>query len=516
MGLAATLSKLIPRRGPDPLGVVPFDRLLSAWEHRCREFPIGKNRPSTARHTAVLVTPWLGAPVSFFNLEIARMLAANGHRVTVIWDGANVVGNAGNPDEVEGLRKILDQLDDCFEIRDLSQIAPHTVDPGADEAEARRVVAEIGVWRTRGESRAGEYTERHEASIATLLAHIGRVRALLADLRPDHLLIPGGVWGVSALYVAAAERAKVSFTTYDSGTHMLIVCADGIAAHQADIPRAFALSEKLLRTLPEARGKFIAWSRRELDARVRGGGNYITFQNGAATGRQDGDSNVLVPLNLRWDSAALGRQRLFSSVKEWVSEIVQWAARDLQARVCFRQHPIERHQPWRSSDNLASIVAAANRAGDRVRFVAAADPVNTYDLLPTVRAVLPFTSSMGVEAGMLGLPVITSTRSYYEHFRFATRSESAAEYFEQISRAIRGELVAPVGADEDAALVYFLTQHCNLMPSHFNATPMDFLDWVKEPPDELWAREDTSDLRSALLGGEPLAFVRLRRFAAAS
>ncbi len=516
MGLAATFSKLLPRRAADPLGAVPFAQLAAAWERRCRAFPIRAEAATTGRRVAVLVTPWLGTPVSFFNLEIARMHAERGDQVCVIWDGASVVGNAVNAEEVAALRAALDRLPAGFEIIDVAGLTPLAADPATDEEEARRVVAEIGIWRTRGEANASEFTQRHEGSVATLIMHIGRVRRLVAESRLDWLLIPGGVWGVSGLYVAAAQRAGVRFTTYDSGTHMLIACQDGIAAHQADIPRAFELAAEFLRERSGARQRFIDWSRAELDARMRGGGNYTTFQAGAATGRQAGDSNVLVPLNLRWDSAALGRQRLFSSVQEWVTAIVRWAAEDPQARVCLRQHPIERHTPWRSSDDLGRIVADANTAGERVRFVAAAESVNTYDLLPTVRAMLPFTSSMGVEAGMLGLPVITASRNYYEHFRFATRGETVADYFEKISRAIRGELAPPAGAEEDAALVYHLTQHCNLMPSNFNAAPADFLKWVELPPEQLWAQPDTADLRTALLGGEPLSFVRLRRFAEAA
>jgi hypothetical protein len=249
---------------------------------------------------------------------------------------------------------------------------------------------------------------------------------------------------------------------------------------------------------------------------MQGRGNYTSFQAVAATGTSAGDPNVFVPLNLRWDSAALGRERLFPSVKEWVTAIVRWAATEPLARVCIRQHPVERHKAFRTSDDIGALIREINTAGDRVRFVAADDPVNSYDLLGKVRALLPYASSMATEAPMLGIPVITSAHNYYESFSFVNRAESPEHYFELVSRAIRGELSVAESDRDLAAVVYCLVQHCNIMPTGFTATPTAFLEWVKVPPDELWQRPEVQDLHRALRTGQPLAFIRAQRFASAA
>lgn len=117
---------------------------------------------------------------------------------------------------------------------------------------------------------------------------------------------------------------------------------------------------------------------------------------------------------------------------------------------------------------------------------------------------------------MLGIPVVTSAKNYYETFRFASRAETPGQYFQLIGQAIRGELTVTPEASEDAALVYYLTQHCNFLLTVFTAEATEFLEWAKLPPAELWGRPDTLDLKRAILTGEPLASIRFARFLAES
>jgi hypothetical protein len=516
MPLAATLSRWFSRTPPNTRRAVPFKQLLRAWERRVADFPWEPAQPQPgARRVAVLVTPWLGTSVPFFNLEIARMLAGAGDAVQVVFDPTNAFGNARSAAEIDGIERSVAALPDGVRVES-ARDWPEAVPTAEDIEFARSLIYENGVWRMRGESRAAEFVARKEPDVERLAAHIRRVEEFIAGAGLDWLLVPGGVWGLSSIYVRAAQRAGLAFATYDSGKCILIVCQNGVAAHQSDLPAAFARARKYCEKQPALRERAIEWSRRELDDRIGGRGNYNTFQAQAATGRADGEFNVLVPLNLRWDSAALGRQRLFASFEEWLGAIVDWAATEPRAHVCIRQHPIERRAGWRSSDDPGTFVRRRNRAGERVRFIAADEPTNTYDLLGGARVVLPYTSSMAMEAGMLGIPVVTSAQNYYEDFGFVARADSPTHYFDAISRAIRGELTLSSDARDEAALVYFLTQHCNLMKTPFTAESVEFCAWVRIPPAELWRSPEAMDLQRSLRTGEPLASIRFQRLAASA
>lgn len=503
-------AKAAPDDGVGTLKVVPFDELATAWRKRCAAFPIEPG-PANRRRAAVLVTPWLGTPVPFYNLEIARSLAAAGDRVEVIFDASDVFGNAPNPAENRAIEEALPLLPEWMRIHRVDDIAAPPVEP-EDTALAEQIIRENAVWRTHGEDTAAGFVERKREAVARLGEHVAKVRTLVAERGFEWVLIPGGIWGVSRAYVSAAGRAGIHFATYDAGGG-LVLAQDGIASHQHDLARALAMT--LDHITPEGRARMIEWTRSELDQRMKGRGNYFNFQAVAASGAAADGPNIFVPLNLRWDSAALGRERLFPSVKEWVKAIVRWAAAEPRARVCFRQHPVERYKAFRTTDDIGALIRETNTAGDRVRFVAAGDPVNSYDLLHGTRALLPYCSSMGTEAPVLGIPVITSAHNYYDSFEFIHRAESPGHYFELASRAIRGELTVTESQRDLAAIVYCLVQHCNFMPTGFTAVPTAFLEWVKVPPDELWQQIELRDLHRALQTGEPLAFIRQQRFTGA-
>jgi hypothetical protein len=515
MGLAATVSKLFSRQPAAPSRKDAYDELVRVWQERCTSFPVTYAPRPGGRKFAVLVTPWLGTAASFFNMEVARMLAADGGDVRVIFDACDVFGNAPARHEVEGLEASVRALPAAMTVMWVTEDS-QVSETLADEEAARRAIYENGIWRTRGETGAAKFVERKESSLAQLRQHVARVRELVARSGIEWLLVPGGVWGISGLYVAAAQSAGVRLMTYDSGKRALVICQDGIATHQADIARAYPLVMAALAERPAQRARILEWSRRELAERTAGRGSYLNFQKQAATGRAEGDANIFVPLNLRWDSAALSRTRLFPTVEDWITALVKWVATEPAARLCIRQHPAERNKVTASTDDVGALVRQINTAGERVRFVAAEDPVNSYDLLTTARVVLPFTSTLGMEAPMLGIPVVTSAKNYYETFRFASRAESAEHYFQLIAQAIHGELTVTPEASEDAALVYYLTQHCNFLLTVFTAEATEFLEWAKLSPAELWSRPDTLDLKRAIHTGEPISSIRFTRSLAES
>ena len=143
--------------------------------------------------------------------------------------------------------------------------------------------------------------------------------------------------------------------------------------------------------------------------------------------------------------------------------------------------------------------------------MAADEELNSYDLLRFAKVVLPHTSTVGIEAALLGLPVILGTAVYYEDLGFCKKAATREEYFAALEAALDGAFRPDTGQQDDAALAYYLTQRCALLQTKFTAHPDDFRSWVKIPHDALWEQREVADFRSALLSGEPLSVVRHRR-----
>lgn len=479
------------------------ERRLAQW----REIPAA---PANGQKVGVLLTPWLSTAVPFFSLECALALAQRGCAVTMLWDPSDVFGNASQPAEVQEIARLFQALPAHLGVLEVRAVDGGMPAGGGEIADA--IIRENAIWKMRGEDRADDFLASRPDLPEATRKHLCGVEHFLRRSGVGWILIPGGIYGLSAAYLAVARQLGIGISTYDSDVGMLMLSHHGAATHHADIAQSLDLLEAELRARPERETAVTGAASAELAKRRAGISDY-QFQKVAASGRADGDHNVLVPLNLRWDSAALSRQRLFSSVAEWLTQLVRWTERTPDARLCIRQHPAERFPETRGSDDLGALLQAAGAKRESVRFVAANDPVSTYDLLRTARVVLPFSSTLGVEATMLGIPVITSTNCYYAPLGFVWDAPTVGEYFARIGEALAGQLAVGEAARRRAALVYHLTQTHAQMKTFFTPLPLDFPKWTALEPQALWGLPETADLIEALVTRTPLSYQRFSRLA---
>jgi len=482
----------------------PFLDLVDAFTERSAAWP--NEAPVGGSRIGILVTPWLSTAVPFFALECAEMLRRSGRAPVILFDSADVIQNSPEIAHAEALSKLIRENFPALERFDAAGVVPQPDE--SDPEIARPIFRENAIWRSRGEVKADEFMAGNSSVPAAIAKHLAVVRGVLNVSRIERVLIPGGFFGLSALYVAIARQLGMDFATFDGSSGVLRLTQRGIAAHLADVPAACHAVKNSLTN--EARDQVLSMGRAELDDRCNAR-DFRHFQVAAATGRDDLRYDIFVPLNIRWDSAALGRQRAFETVTEWLDSLLEWVASKSDVSICIRQHPRERLDFAKGSDNLAPLLVKHSGLGERLRIVAADEELNSYDLLRFAKVVLPHTSTVGIEAALLGLPVILGTAVYYEDLGFCKKAATREEYFAALEAALDGAFRPDTGQQDDAALAYYLTQRCALLQTKFTAHPDDFRSWVKIPHDALWEQREVADFRSALLSGEPLSVVRHRR-----
>lgn len=483
-----------------------FASMARRFRERIAQWPVAQHYDPAGPVVGIVLTTWLKTAVPFFSLECAFMLRLAGCRIRVYWDPSELLGNATSAGEIKAVAAVIATLPADFEVVDVAALP--AVQPSHDARLGARIIRENAIWRMRGERDVQQFYQERPEMDAAVEAHLAKVFHLLRTSAPDWLLIPGGIYGVSSAYLAAAREYGVGATSYDSGTGLLLLAHTGLAAHHADTPIALGMLEK-----GDPREYEYAFQEGALELRKRTEGrDDFGVQVGAASGKPAGNSNVLVALNVRWDSAALARLRVFDSVEHWLLSLLDWAKRTPDARICVRQHPAERHAHVGSRDDIASLLARHSEIGDRLTFVAGSDPVSTYDLIRTAKVVLPFTSSVAMDAAMLDRPVVLGTETHYESLPFVWRAETPAEYFALIERALAGELIVTDAAKRAATVAYYLTQRCGFVKTRFTPAPDDFDQWVTTTPQQLWAEPVQQDLREALLDRKPIGFVQHRRF----
>jgi hypothetical protein len=466
---------------------------------------LAESNPAAAGPSVMLVVgPWQGSGIPWFTLVIGLMLAARGAKLAFVIDDQPFGGNAVRHRIIlRCIHAVMTTVAQRHRVLALADLAPQSERDGDAELIAR-LSAWNATWLLRGEIDANGRTTI-EARARTQLAHAnGRIAAALAAEKVDLLLVPGGIYGTSGVWVAHARRLAIRVASYDNasyGTGMFAV--DGVACHLDDIPRAFWSIRERCTAHPAERAAALAMAENEIEQRRKGTdafGSQIADTAGVA---KDFAGGVLVALNSSWDSAALGRHHVFADSSAWIVATVRYLLETTTVPVIVRQHPAERLSFAQTSDDYSALLDRHFGAHPRLHFIAAADPVNSYDLLAEVGSVIVHTSTIGMEATIFGRPVVTASNPYFASLGFVWHAVDLVHYHTLLDNAAGGRLVVTNAMRDDARLCFYTTQGCNWVKSVFN--PEDFKRWSRVDIETLASDPPIDRLLAALLTNTPVA-----------
>jgi hypothetical protein len=481
----------------------PFTAMAAAYRKRLESWPLPPANVASGT-VAVLITPWMKTAVPLFALELARTCAEAGHPIVAIADFTDIVDNSRDPSQIAALEGVLAAASSWLTVRNFE---PREASP-SDLPLGEKLAKANAVRNMRGESQAAEFHDKRPNAAAMLASHFRGALDLLESIGPARLLLPGGIYGLSGCYVEAARRLGIPFQTFDSGPGVLRLCQNGVAAHLADIPAAFAKLLAMADADSALDARILARASQELDDRLHCR-DFRHFQSVPKSNDPSLAFDILVPLNISWDSAALALDTAFPGVRDWLGALLEWLATRPGLKLCIRQHPRERLGFAKSNDDLGDFVAGFTAVADRVRYVRADEKVSTYDLLEHARVVLPHSSTFGIEAAFAGKPVIVQTSCYYSDLGFVRSVRNAPGYLAEIDAALTRQ-VSPAER-RLAAIAYFLTQECAYLKTDFTPMPDTFAKWSAVPPAQIWDTPELRDLRASLCDAEPLSLVRARR-----
>jgi hypothetical protein len=203
-----------------------------------------------------------------------------------------------------------------------------------------------------------------------------------------------------------------------------------------------------------------------------------------------------------YGAKAMCRQRLFPSVNEWMRALVNWAQSHPDTSIVFRQHPCEKIPAYRSKEDYSWI---SERSSPNIRFIAAEDSVNTYDLLASCRVVLPYSSRVGIEGGVFGKSVVLAAHAYYENMAFVQVASSKEEYFDLIVASLKGPPVQTFEERCSAYAAYYVAENFGLHKTAFTTIPSDFETCVNLYPALLWTKDNASIFLKAAISRKPVA-----------
>lgn len=189
---------------------------------------------------------------------------------------------------------------------------------------------------------------------------------------------------------------------------------------------------------------------------------------------------VLLAVNVIGDSLTLGRQLFSRNMTEWLEKTVQRFADRPELQLVVRIHPGEKYTKGPSVAEVVRRILPT--LPGNIHLVSADDPINTYDLIDIAAAGLVYTTTVGLEMAMRGLPVIVSGQTHYRAKGFTIDPMSWEEYNRLLDR-IPQDLIS-LGPTEEQIAHAWKYAYCFffLYPAPFPWHLLHFLKELKEWP----------------------------------
>lgn len=285
------------------------------------------------------------------------------------------------------------------------------------------------------------YRLRLERDLQAAAAFIGLIEAYGAGARPDVIITPNGsILEMGAIY-QAARTLGIPVVTYEFGEQRgrIWFSRNGEVMHQDTTDlwsacKGHRLTDhewEQIRALYTSRQNGRLWenfARLWQEQPSRGGGE---------TRRQLGldDRPVfLLAANVIGDSLTLGRQVFSRDMTDWLERSVRFFSDRPEVQLVVRIHPGERYLKGPSVGEV--VRGALPQIPDHIRLIEAPDPINTYDLIEIADLGLVYTTTVGMEMAMSGVPTLVGGRTHYRARGFTIDPETWEGYFASLERAM--------------------------------------------------------------------------------
>lgn len=306
--------------------------------------------------------------------------------------------------------------------------------------------------------------QREEISKDIMQNNLMSAKAFFEENHFDVVTIYTGIHKHRAIYLRIGKLYNIRVSTYDGSTgDLMLIETDGISSHSYDIRRIF---EEHMFTDSEVE-EIIKLGQLGFEKRINStakDGDY-NYQLVGEEEELEKVYDIIMPLNIFWDSAALLVDNVFTDYVEWINKTLLYIMKHTDASVMVREHPAQNALPSYKYDNLASKIALLEEYPERIFFCKAEQRLNTYQYLRRCKLVLPYTSTIGLESVIMGVPIVTHTTVYYKDFSFGHAALSEEDYYSMIQSALNGNMVVTREQKRDALMaLYCQLKHYIRMP----------------------------------------------------
>ncbi len=319
--------------------------------------------------------------------------------------------------------------------------------------------------------------------------HARRMLAQIERERPDVVVVPNGSILEFGITYHVAEYLGLPVMTFEFGEQndrMWLAQNDDVMRQDTsklwEAKKDTPLSEdewERVRDFFAARQKGDLWEtfvRLWQGDSVQAGGD-VRLELGL-----DSRPVVFLPTNVLGDSLTLGRQLFSDSMTEWLKRTIEFFIKRPDVQFVIKTHPGELIG-WGPAvyDILNDMFP---ELPEHIHLLPADAKVNAYDLVEIADLGLVFTTTMGMEMAMSGLPVIVTGQTHYREKGFTLDADSWDAFFELLRKVLADPRACrPTRKQVEAAWTYayrFFFEYPQPYPWHVQYFEEDIERWPLE------------------------------------
>ena len=310
--------------------------------------------------------------------------------------------------------------------------------------EIMKIIREVSSYDTQYTLQVEDFSEEeplYKMRLTTNENFARMVYAWLLENRPDYIIIPNGTIQEMGVLYRIAKWMQIPVTTYEFGEQRKRIWiaqnrevmrqeTDDLWEARKAIPLDDTEFEKM-RNMLSARQRADLWG--NFTRRWQG-----TEKVGSEKIREelnlDNRPIVFLATNVLGDSLTLGRQKFSKNMAEWIERTVQYFAERKDAQLVIRVHPGETLTHGQSMVDVVKHLMPI--LPSHIHMIKPTDKINSYDLVDIATVGLVYTTTMGLEMPMSGVPVIVAGETHYRGRGFTMDPDSWVSYYKMIGNIL--------------------------------------------------------------------------------
>ncbi len=277
--------------------------------------------------------------------------------------------------------------------------------------------------------------------------------AWLKTNKPDCMIIPNGTIQEMGIAYRVAKWMGIPVTTYEFGEQRKrIWIAQNREVMRQETEDLWEVRKHIPVTeeeLEKVRAMFGARQRADLwenFSRRWQGSDRVGSEKIREELNLDDRPVVFLATNVLGDSLTLGRHTFSKNMAEWIERTVQYFVERTDSQLVIRVHPGE--QLTHGTSMVDVVRNLLPKLPEHIHLITPTDKTNSYDLVDIARLGLVYTTTMGLEMSMSGVPVIVAGQTHYRGRGFTFDPDNWVNYYKVLGGMLDDESKAVLTEDQ--------------------------------------------------------------------